>query len=94
MADEKFQRSAFVGGNAQFRYLSAKGCRVYHHGAAFGRWNDTGYHKVRIYDFVNYNIRRAGFGNIRGQILKQIFQIRVIRRNCHMRGVRIRCLVI
>ena len=89
MPDKEFQRRAFVGRGAQLVNRPFQGGGVDHAGHALGRHQDAGDHEIRVYRFVNDNVGRPGLGNVHRQVREQVLQLRVVRGDRHMGGVRI-----
>ena len=66
MLNIKFQRGPFISGNSQLRNLPLKSCCVYHLSRAFAGRVYAYNGKIRIYHFINDNVKGPGLGDIRG----------------------------
>ena len=70
MTDKKFQCSAFRSGDAQRGDRSAQRSGTEHRRGTGVGVENAGDNKIGVYNFVDNNICRAGFGNIGGKLGK------------------------
>ena len=89
VADGELQGRALVGGDAQLGDLPLQRGGTLHLRRALGGRRHAGDLEVGADHLVDDDVRRAGLGDVGRQVAEQVLQVRRVRGDGHVRGVRI-----